>query len=187
MIHYTLLPKNEMKMLRREYRVRLFVIALFFVSTGIVIGIAALIPTYLYTEQQVKEASRNRALLEENRKANGALQIERDLLKSQTIAEKILSEVGSAPYSEILERIISHRPKDILLSSFIFSDVTSSATSTQTEIQLRGKAISRETLLAFKKRLESDVAFTVVELPLSDLAKSKAIGFSVRLVAQTIK
>lgn len=186
MIHHTLLPKEEMKMLRREYRIRLSVIALFFISIAVVIGILCLIPTYFYIQVQAKEASAHRVALEENRKASGADQIEKDLIRSQSIAERILVEGGTALYSSTILQVISHRSKDILLSSFTFSPTTT-GTSTPIEVRVQGKAATREALLNFKKGLENDTSFSVVDLPLSDLAKSRDIGFTVKILSSIKK
>jgi hypothetical protein len=48
-------------------------------------------------------------------------------------------------------------------------------------VVLQGKALTREGLIAFKKNLEQDKRFSGVELPISDLAKSKDIPFALRL------
>lgn len=178
MIHYMLLPKDEMKALRREYRVRLSIAVLFFLSCAVALGIAALIPSYIYTHSQQIEVAVRKAEIEKNRKASGADQIEKDLAESQIIAEKIARETDSISNSSVIEKVISHRIPSISLSSFEVARALGSTTPTKVIIQ--GKAQTREALLDFKKGLEGDSSFADIELPLSDLAKSKNITFAVR-------
>lgn len=179
MIHYMLLPKEEMKLLRKEYRLRFFIVLLFFVSCAIVVGIIALIPSYLKTEQELVEAALLRENLLKNQKESGADIIEKDLLQSQILAEKIIEEMDPNVHSEVIEKIISRLPRSVSLTSFQFT--REAGTSTPLVGVIQGRAETRESLLGFKKELEKDVAFSLVEVPLSDLAKSRNIFFTINL------
>lgn len=178
MIHYMLLPKEEMKLLRKEYRLRLCIIALFFISCAVVVGIIALVPAYLEAQQKMAEAQSRLAAYEKSEVASGANQIEKELIQTQVLAEKILAEENNVIASEIIQKIVSHRSNSISLFSFQFS--REAGTSTPTSVVVQGRAATRENLLAFKKALESDKTFSAVDLPLSDLAKSRNISFTVR-------
>ncbi len=182
MIFYTLLPTEERRALRREYRLRISITLLLFLSCGVVLGIAALLPSYLHTYGTEREALQRQQELLRSRRESGADQIEKAVVQSQALAEKLLSDADKAIYSDILQKIISRRAKDILLGSFA---VTSLGTTTS-EIVLQGTAATRESLLAFKKSLESESIFSSIELPLSDLAKSRNIAFSMKVTVKKI-
>ncbi len=179
MIHYTLLPDKETKSLRREYRTRLFIIFLFFFSCSVGIGILVLIPSYLLSHGQESMALEHAKELQKSKEASGAAQIEKDLQKTKMIADKIIADNDGVVFSDIVERIISHRSKEIYIVSFDFSKEV--GTSTQALVVIQGKAVTRESLVKFKEALEADVYFQKIELPISDLAKSKDIGFALRL------
>ncbi len=179
MIHYTLLPHEEIKSLRREYRTRLFVIASFFISCAVVFGIISLIPSYIFSHGQESGVQERLEKLQKSRKASGTDQIEKDIAQSRAIAEKIMVDKNKIIYSESIQKILSHRSPQILLSSFEISHAL--GTTTPYEAIIQGKALTREALLEFKKGLESDTSFSEVDLPLSDLAKSKNISFALRL------
>jgi uncharacterized phage-associated protein len=118
--------------------------------------------------------------LQKNRKESGADKIEEDLIQSQNIAERIVAHEDQTTHSNIIQNIISHRSKNVTLSSIDISHA--SGTSTPWAVIVQGKSATREALLDFQKSLEGDQLFSQVELPLSDLAKSKNISFGIRIV-----
>ncbi len=179
MIHYTLIPPEEMRALRREYRMRLCIVISFFVSCGVVLGIISLIPAYLYSRAQESEVALRTEKLQEGRKASGIVQIEKDLSQSQAIAEQITAEMDQIVHSDSIARVVALRPQQVLISSFAFS--RASGTTTPYEIIVQGKAPTREVLIAFEKELKESPAFSKVDLPLSDLVKSKNISFALKL------
>ncbi len=185
MNHYTLLPEHEMKSLRHEYRTRLFIVALFFISCGIALGIATLIPAYILSSAKEGRAQAEATELFKKNKVSGTAQAEKDLVRSQTIVKKIIVEEGRPMYSDILQGILAYRSTYISITSLDLSRPTEVAgatgTTTPAEIIIQGKSATRESLVAFKKSLEGDKKFLKVELPLSDLAKSKNITFTMKL------
>lgn len=182
MIHYILLPTEERHALRREYRLRLAIVMLFFVSCAVALGIVSLLPAYLYSRGQEKEALLRQEALLKSRKESGAEQIEKDLVVSEAIAEKIIANEEKIIYNELVQKIISHRKRDLHITSFALS--REMTTTTLAAVTLQGRAGTRESLLDFKKQLEGDKTFLRIELPLSDLAKNKNISFSMRLKAR---
>jgi hypothetical protein len=179
MIHYMLLPKEEMKLLRKEYRLRFAIVALFALSSIVTVGILSLIPSYLHVWGERSAAMARYTELERNRRASGAEERERELNQTQVLAEKIISDNQGVQGTSLVEKILAHRRSSITLNSFtIVRDV---GTSTLAEAKLEGRASTREALLEFKRALEKDRTWSSVELPLSDLAKSRNISFSVKL------
>jgi hypothetical protein len=176
MIHYILLPAEERHALRREYRLRLVIILLFFVSLAALIGIAALVPSFLYSYTQEKSAIEGQQVIQKLRKESGADQIENDLVLSQAIAKRILTEKDPVVYNQVVQNILSHRSKGLSITSFAL--LKDNGTTTAAKISLSGKAATRDSLLQFKNDLLNDKLFTEVDLPLEDLAKSKDVSFN---------
>lgn len=179
MIHYTLLPDEEIKSLRHEYRVRFFIILAFFVSCGILLGILSLLPSSLLSYAQEVQVNERTAALQQSRKASGAEQIEKDLAQSQATAQKILADTNKISYFDSIQKIALHRTPQVLISSFEITH--EEGTSSPYLAVIQGKAGTRDALIAFKTALEEDASFASVDLPLSDLAKSKDIAFAVKL------
>ena len=55
MIHYTLLPEKEAGALRLEYKIRILIVLLFFVSCAVIVGIISLIPGYVISSIKENE------------------------------------------------------------------------------------------------------------------------------------
>lgn len=178
MIHYTLLPDKETRSLKREYKTRLFIVLAFFVSCGIVVGMGSLVPAYLLSLSKEKEARNNIQVLQKGGQEKGTNSIFADLATTTKIIKKFQVDDGKVSFSQVIPEIIIHRSNQIFINSFKFSMSRNASSSLDTIIQ--GKALSREALIAFKKELENDARISKVELPVSDLAKSKDISFAIR-------
>ena len=180
MIHYTLLPEKEMKSLKREYRTRVFIVLCFFVSCGIIIGIIYLFPAFILSYSQGKDSLEKIDTIQKSRELRGIDTISEELSDNYQMIKKLKTDNGMTKVSEIVFEISKLRPSQISLTSFQINKTKETATSSISVI-IQGKAAARESLITFKKNLENDKRIIKVELPVSDLAKSKNISFSVRL------
>ncbi len=187
MIHYILLPAQERHALRREYRLRLAIVCFFFFSLAMVLGITSMLPSYALTYNQENEAVAAQDALTKSRTASGADKVEKDLLLYQSIAEKIIAEDDKVDDVDIIQKILGDQKKGITLGWFQINHVLSTSTqnskigTTTAEVVFQGKALTRDSLLQFENALENDPWFGAIELPLSDLAKSKDIDFNFKL------
>lgn len=190
MIHYTLLPEREIRILKREYRTRLVVILLFFMSLSVVVGIISLVPAYVFSSFQEKEASANLNNIKNSDQKNEFESAIKELTSTNDLVKRLNGNKSPMVSSEVVGRIISNKSAGIKLNSIQFSGVSDSAknaTTSVTQIIIQGRSVDRETLVKFKNSLEADELFTKIELPVSDLTKSKDITFSVRLSIITSK
>lgn len=179
MIHYTLLPEKETKSLRTEYRIRVLVVLLFFISTGMAIGICSLVPSYIISYSQEKDALLKNQSIEKSPAEKQHEVFSTELTASSEILKKIKSEQNPVVFSDLIKKIVNYRNKNITINSIQLSN-TKDASSTM-EMILQGKATTRDVLINFKKTLEKDTSITKVELPVSDLAKNKDIEFALRI------
>lgn len=178
MIHYTLLPETEIRVLRREYRIRLFVILLFFLSIALLIGIISLIPSFAVSRTEESKIVEQVEKMKKERIAKGVSKIDKELTQIQSIVTRVLVKKDYIPFSENVEKIGKYRTKGLFIKSFDLSYDDASASTTKAYIQ--GSSLTREALIQFKKNIESDGSFKNIELPISDLAKNKNITFSMR-------
>lgn len=181
MIHYTLLPEEEIRKLRKEYRIRFIIILFFFISCAIIIGILSLFPSYILSRNQGSQAEKSREELQKSREERGIAQVEKELDQSKKIINEIDAELPKAVFSDLVTSIASHRTSSILISDFELKSTQAKGTTT-VEIVIQGKALTRDALLSFKKSLDQDKRFSSAELPISDLARSKDIPFAIRLI-----
>ena len=171
-----------MKRLRWEYRVRLFVILIFFVSCAILVGIFSLLPSYIFSRTQEQQALQNAQTLEQSRQARGIDQIEKDLTQSQALLVQITrGEQNNSVYSDTIQNIALYHTPQVAINSIDFSTSPSDATTTIVIIQ--GKALTRDALIDFEAKLKKDAHFAGVELPISDLTQSKNVPFALRFVS----
>lgn len=180
MIHYTLLPEPEIRKLRREYRVRVFIILLLFVSCAILIGSLSLLPSYFLSDDQGAKAAKSAEELQKGREERGIDQVEKELARNQVILKQLGLEKSKIVFSDLIQTVGKYRSPQILISAFELSSLQTKGTTTLTVV-LQGKALTRDSLIEFKKNLEQDKRFSGVELPISDLAKSKDIPFALKL------
>ncbi len=181
MIHYTLLPENEMKVLKREYRMRLFIFILFFISLAITIGIFSLAPAFILSYSEEKDALLRIETIREGRKNKEIDKIVKDLGLINEYIKKINSNTNKIVYSEIIPQIINDKNSDVYINSFQFTDNETANSASSTILIIQGRANTRDALIRFKTKLEQNPIITKVELPVSDLAKSREINYSIRL------
>ncbi len=186
MIYYTLLPEDEIKTLRKEYHIRLFITIVFFISSFLTIGIFSLIPSYVYTNGIEGKIAQKASDIEKDRKASGIDAIERELINDNKKIKKLLADsANTASYLELIQSIISSRKSGITMESFSISK--GEGTSTPIVIVFQGKSPTREALINFKDGLQLERNFSKVELPISDLVKNKDLTFSIRLETRKLE
>jgi hypothetical protein len=180
-MQHTLIPFTERKKLRNEYHVRAWIILLFALSFAGTIGVASLVPAFLRGSMEERAQLDAIASLEKNKQASGAVNVEQEL-----IADKMLLAVLAEGSDRIL---LSAEIRDLILSKGsvqITSFAVERIEKGQTRIVIQGVAPTRESLLQFKTKIESGVPGTVTTLPISQLAKSTNIQFSMEIIRPKI-
>ena len=175
-MHHTLLPLYERKALRREYHVRTLIVLCFMVSAALLLGVAALLPTFLRAATEERNNQNMAASLTKARDQSGLSAIEHSVAESQGILESLKNGIGQSRLSAIVEEIIQIRGPIKLASFSVSQSASSSATVT-----IQGIAPTRNELLKFKDRLTAITSDKKVELPISELAQSVNIQFALRI------
>lgn len=180
MIHYTLLPEKELRTLKIEYRTRLTIFVIFFLSCSVFVGICALLPSYIYSYSQEKELLDKLTSLQADREKNGSKLAINELTEDSMTIKRLKDHGTNIVYTDMVSQIIGHKPSGLTLS---YIDIKSdSINATTSNIILQGTAGSREQLIKFRDNLEFDQDISKVELPISDLAKNKNIPYAIRAI-----
>ena len=113
------------------------------------------------------------------RKEKGIDSIVKELSGGSVILKKLNDNSNGRIYSKMIFQIINDKPNGLTINSF---DIASTKNATSSiVVVIQGKAPTRELLVNFKDKLESDPLVTKVELPVSDLAKNKDISYSMKV------
>ncbi|MEK7646304.1 MAG: hypothetical protein AAB381_01245 [Patescibacteria group bacterium] len=180
-MQHTLLPSKERSILRREYRIRVFIVFCFLVSVSGLIGVGTLFPTFLFAVHEEETQFELLKSIKKDAEDISVTTLELDFQRdNHTI--NALSQVPKTPRPSVsIQSVVGVRGTVKLNSISVNSPVPDAL-----EVIIQGVAPNRDTLLAFKARLEELVPGGAVELPVSDLAKSKDLVFSMR-ITQTFK
>jgi hypothetical protein len=180
MIHYTLLPEKELRLLKREYRTRVTIFMIFFFSFAVFFGICALIPAYIYSYNQEKALILNLEKLHKNRTERGIETVKKELENSALLIDKLKKHKAPFIYSDLISQVVSNKPSGVSISSFSIT-FDRQSTTTQAVIVVQGISNTRDELILFRDGLEADPLVSNVELPISDLAKGVNISYSIKI------
>jgi hypothetical protein len=172
---YKLLPEKYIAGLKREYHFRLVTACFFFIGIAILVGGVALAPSYILSKAQGKQAITEMNELKKNSATSGADKAEQEALAVKSFIDALKGHEDPLALSELIEAIVAYRGRTITIASL---DAMKDSPNTAV-VHISGLSPTRDSLITFKKNLESDPRFTKVDLPVSDLAKSKNIRFTI--------
>lgn len=185
MIHYTLLPEKDAKDLKTEYRIRVFIVLLFFLSCVVIAGIVSLAPAYVISSIQEKELNDKLVAVQKSKLARGVDVSIKELNESNEILEILKNETQNFFLSSIIQDVVGLK---LPSATFNAIQITNSVEDkSDYEIIVQGKSSTREALLELKKSLEKNPIFSKVEFPIPDLTRSKDVAFAVKLKFKKIK
>ena len=177
-MYHALLPPETVKTLKTEYRVRFFIVFLFFASLSVLVASFFLLPSYVLSSVAKRSAVSDAQSAKNNIATDTAL-VTASLRATGSLVTSIDSSL-SAPMSPIVLRVVALRPKGIFITSF---DVSGGSGKSSSSVVLEGVADTRGDLEAFENILEGDQAFSNVVVPISDLASASNIQFSLQMTA----
>lgn len=177
---HTYLPEEQKKILRTEYLLRLLIVGLLLASGVVYAGSIFLLPAYIesHTERSAKEY----ALSDEGQKKLIAeiKDIEIRLKGANDFGNKLLEGTQHPSLVSAVSIATSARVPGVLLKNFELSSNASSSI----DLRVSGSATTRDALVAFKDKVAAVPGVQRVELPVSDLAKSRDISFIMRIQAK---
>lgn len=174
---FNLLSKDEIDALKKEYRLRLTIVALCFFLGVILVASIALIPTIFVSKQREAIALHNDAAL----KASIAARDKDNLAGVLKIAKEKLAALKSTPntlrVSQLFDLIISDKSAHIKITGLTLKAGDSGGRS----LSVIGKASDRTSLLAFAHTLQNESLFSSVDLPVSNFAENRDIDFAIAI------
>jgi Tfp pilus assembly protein PilN len=184
----TLLPKNEIRHNKHEYRLRWVILMLFFLSAAVWIGIISLFPAYIFSAAQGRNASDESVKINNELLAGGNNQIAAEAQDANTVIHAVASTQDSLFFSSLIEDIDARRVPGMIITNFNLSHTTGGTGSDSkntavnaSTISISGMAATRDILVAFEQNLENDPRLTKVELPVSALAENTNINFTMSM------
>ena len=175
-----LLSHQDKKKVSREYKFRIITVSLLFTFFAMLIASALLIPSYIISDYR-----------------EGITRVQSDIIqKSIEVREKNVSNVilndvktklrllevkeGGTFLADVFEEIIGQKTDGVSIGKFFYRQTTDG----NDEILVTGIAVSRESLLQFRRNLENRNIFTSVILPVSNLASDTDIEFSINIIGK---
>ncbi len=175
-----LIPNEEKKKMSKDFYFRLVTVLFVMLSISLLIASIVILPTYFLfsteedsidTELELQN-SESIPLLDQNtlvviKDLGNKLNLIEDTQKNKFVfSQKVINEI-------ILKKIPS-----IKITKISYQNNP----QTGRKINISGKAPSREVLLSFRRALEDNVAFSKVDLPISNFVRGSNIEFYLSLI-----
>jgi hypothetical protein len=168
---FTFLLEDHKERVVRKYRLKLVVVYIGLSCALFATGVVFSLPSFA-----ALHAKRSVALLEEASSvalgADKTIADEVKILKEEISLAKKAS--AQTPVASTLNKILSRQYGSIVISNMSIKRGEETIT-----ITIEGKATSRDALVSFSKSLQGEPSFTKVDLPVSSLAKSKNIPWTI--------
>jgi len=171
-----LILEKDKKKIRSEYLGRLLIVILSATLLLFVLSILLILPSFVISRDKTETVEERLSFLRDYTER----QKDKELpLIIQETKEKIdlLSQKESEKVFDIIKIITENEGNGILLESFSFRALPDG----EYQSSISGISQNRDTLIAFRRRLESQKKFAEVNLPISNLAESIDLEFSMTL------
>lgn len=171
-----ILPQTERRALQREYFWKYGAVITFLVTAVVLFVAVTLVPSYIMSNVKEEILSNQIAAAKNTVSAAEETQSTKDIRATTEQIRVLTPNAQVLNDHDVFLSIVAGKTAGIKITSF--SLVRASA---ETAVTVSGVASDRQTLLAFQKKLDDNVLFTSVDLPISNLTKSKDIIFTVKL------
>ncbi len=185
---YSLLPQENIEKLISEYRARLSVVIAWMIGGSVIVSAVLLLPSYIYIYATNKEVSSEVAALKKRTEEAGAQKLESELTSSNVVVKEFATFEHQIPLSELVKRLGSRIVPGITIKSFSIvpeksADETLKGVEQTYSVQLVGEAATRDALVGLTESLTNEITYSAVGLPISNLARSSKIPFSLSFKA----
>lgn len=173
-----LIPPAAKKIMVREYWTRVLTVWVMLGGTACLIVTLLLLPTYLLLSIKTSVIKEQAAAATQKVASYDVSATELQTANRQ--AQILLKDTTTLSYSGLVAEFETIAGEGVSINDFRFLQ-----SSTLGTISLSGVATTREDLANFRDRLESDVRFAKVDLPISNLIKDRDLLFSMSLIIAT--
>src|SRR3989344_2388371 len=169
---FNLLPDIDKRALRKEYRKRLVVCALFLSLATILVAAAFEIPRYFLFQKTIPDPKARRAVEARGPLLEAAIAFDKEIMEVNNLMKisdlyKNLSAYG------IMSQALEKKSSNVSVQDFSYT-----RGADQFTVVLRGVALDRASLQSLKSVFEQGSLFDSVEVPLSDFARNKDLNFT---------
>jgi len=171
MLH-NLLPKGRKDQMKIEYYTRLGTASALLTATALILGVFALIPTYLNLTSEVATLTQEVEHHSTNAEESKALAAE--VRESAEVLRFLEHKLKNTRLTDILEAALEVRPEGVVITGFAYDRKTG-------QLTVEGVADVRELVVTYTKDLELHEMFTKVPLPVSDLARQTNVPFNLQI------
>jgi hypothetical protein len=177
---YVLLPEEEKKRLKREYKFRFTAVFMYVLGVSSLIGVGSVAPAYILSYVDEREADAQLKVIERDREDRGSAGLDEEINETKRLISLLTdnsSGINPIALSNIVDDLIRPRGTGVRISSISLSTQASSTV----DVTISGVANTREVLVSYRRRLAEDPRISKVDLPVSDLAKSSDISFNLSI------
>jgi hypothetical protein len=179
-----LLSPQEKNALRKEYRLRFFVV--FFLMSFFILlaAIVTFLPTYFFTVSRYDLFFTESQSDEIQNRLSRAKEAEKTILETNKKIILLKSDASVPRVKDIFFEISQSKNSGIVITSLSYENNGGAVTKkgkdpVLAKVNIRGRSSTRETLLAFKDALTQNKQFSNIDLPISSLVKESDIDFSI--------
>ena len=174
-----LIPNEEKKRKVKDFYFRLLIVFFMVLGVSLLISSVAILPAYLFSSVKKKVVETK---LEELQKEPVPALDEVTLALSDDLNNKLgmIENEQKNKYllsQDVINVLVLKKMSDIKINEIIYEQSEAGKI-----IKINGSAPSRERLLLFRQMLEDDIAFSSVDLPISNFIKGSNISFYLSLV-----
>ncbi len=169
---WTFLPSPYQENIIRTYHIRLATILVSLFCLFSMVGILLALPDFTLSQARKQNADIELSLLEKNLKEDPK-NLEEEIRTINKKVEIVTNLTEHTPMLVVLDRILSHKIADIQISSLNLKRSSGSGA-----ITITGVAKTRDALVSFNKKLQTEPSFSKITLPVGNLARSKDIPFN---------
>ncbi|MDP3996586.1 MAG: hypothetical protein Q8P86_02745 [bacterium] len=178
---FNLLTKEEKRSLRKEYRLRLAVVVLWFSFITGVLGLVFLVPVYVVSLQKEEISLANYRAVEESLEIKNEEELSLSLQDAELKLNTLLDNKEEVSVHDFLSDILNIKGDDIKIYSLTMLKSKEKKKEEKHELMLSGVAANRAGLVEFANSLENHLLIREVELPISNFAKENDIEFMITI------
>jgi hypothetical protein len=171
------LPQKNKNEIVSEYLLRLSFFLLLFIFLSSIILISLFAPTFFYAKIKDNAFQQQFASVEQENASKGVDPVA--FVKNvNVLATSLALKSDPTDYSDIINKIVSLKNKDIKILSISISEDT----PTTEKILLNGIAGERDSLTDYENALETDGFFNSISFPVTDFIQDSNSGFFATLI-----
>ncbi|HCC05530.1 TPA: hypothetical protein DEP58_04505 [Patescibacteria group bacterium] len=173
-----LLPKEQKKILEREYYVRLATVVAFTLAGAVIVGCVALVPAYMQVAGELRLREATYELHQKDVEDNSSLvqEVSQSSLMLTFLEEKYSQE----KLTTLLDEVFKERPSGISITGFSYK-------RNDSVLALQGIASTRDLVVPFARALEANQYFEEAPVPISNLAKNTNLDFNLSIILEDVK